>query len=472
MIAFLHVPKTAGTSVRFALEKTLLRERLVVLEREEAAFHIGLDEYRPDCILFGHISWQMADLFGAKRRIVILRDPIARCISQVQHWLTSYGDQNETDDGGQYQRIILPERGLWWNVENLLSRPEMPQFRALSNAQTAQLARHHIDRPDVLEEEWLRLATAHLAQCDIVGFAEALETFADAFERCVGSGLQVGRLNAGAKQSEELVAAAPSEVIRKLIQANEFDVELFCQAQAMANVRGSSVGRSEVPARRAPPRTPQRPLAYENYPGRLKLRLCHFLIDVAEAQGYFGVVGGMFLDRMSYPREAVLIEALAGREATVWTGKKAADLLLYPDIAPVGLELSEAHDRPGARYARPVPLGGAGEPLRIAIVEGRGAVSEVLENLNLVVGALAEFGLIILTNAIGWAGSDSVLGAMRATASVHGVGVAAYIDTHALFCRGESRWFYHAMLRAKFSECEIIRTRVRADEVLSLHCDY
>ena len=110
---------------------------------------------------------------------VLTGRPLARCVSQVAHWLALKDAQFETRDDGGLQLLFARSKGLYWNLEHLLERTDLPQFRALSNAQTAQVANHHIERRNILESSALELAMLHLTQCEVVGVTESIDFFVE-----------------------------------------------------------------------------------------------------------------------------------------------------------------------------------------------------------------------------------------------------------------------------------------------------
>src|SRR5271165_6293801 len=156
MLAFLHIPRTAGTSIRVSLQEVIPADKIIINEREESFFFLDYDTYASAEVVYGHVSWAFADWIGAEKRVTVLREPIARCISQVSHRLALKEAQFETRDDGGLQVLFARSKGLYWNLEHLLERTDLPQFRALSNAQTAQIANHHIDRRNILESSAAR----------------------------------------------------------------------------------------------------------------------------------------------------------------------------------------------------------------------------------------------------------------------------------------------------------------------------
>jgi hypothetical protein len=473
MLCFLHIAKTGGTAFRIALAASTLAGKLMVLERDEDILRVPYDDYKPDSVVFGHLSWRLANFLGAEMRATVLREPISRCLSQMQQWFHQGRDYRETNDFSQNRWVIARDRDLWWNFEHLLDCTEMPQFRALSNAQAAQLADHHIHRQDVLDDRWLKLATEHLDQCSVVGISEALPAFAAKFPRLLGVTLEVGKHNAGTEPTGSLVERIPADLHKKLLRCNEMDIELYRLASEKAarpepgTVAHLCLGEH---LKRGMPRF-HRPSGYEVFRGRFPLRLCHYMIDVAEIQHRLGVSGTAFLDRWMLPREAALMVDLAGIGATIWTGSDGPDPAIYADLAAIGPTMQDLRERSTVTNAFAFAPASNHEPFRLAFVQGQRAAGDLDDILRRIMPDVAPLGVIVIANAMTWSGSMH-LPKIREIADANGICVAAIVNTHAVLCRREWAWLYGCLLRAKLGDREIVRSRHDSEEVLELDCDY
>jgi hypothetical protein len=99
LLYYLHIPKSAGTSVR-RLFASVFEDRLVEV-------YGNLDAIRcaPDSVLFGHFCFSLHKRLGdpAPRYMTVLRDPVDRVISWYRH-------QTRASDSRFYREIH--ERGL------------------------------------------------------------------------------------------------------------------------------------------------------------------------------------------------------------------------------------------------------------------------------------------------------------------------------------------------------------------------
>lgn len=458
--AFIHVPKTGGTSLRQALQRAL-GDRLLVSEREEGLFQRPFSDYGPGAMLFGHLSWDMCLAFGASARFTVLREPIERCVSQVQHWITDHGEAVETTDYGMRRRVVLPERGFAWNVEHLIETQDIPQYRALCDAQVHQLAGHHIERTPSERADVLQQARANLAACDLVGITEDLPRFVRGLSHLVGQELDVGIEKAGLHRARDLAVSLPAAARAKLRRVNELDLELYQAAVAARHCQDGrtprlrAAGGTGLLLRAGPPRADVSPVL--DVPGRIRGRLCDYLADVSETQGRFGVVGSLFADQAITSREAALLTLLAGQGETLATAAPKADRALFPDMADPAL-LS------GARLDPAVPV-------RLAILQGLAPPDGVTALASDVAYRLVPYGVVLLLDAAHYAarGAPAALAPLRRE---YGLIPFAAIDTHLLLCHYNMAWFWRVLLRAKLGHLEITRIREDGADVLKVETDY
>jgi hypothetical protein len=460
--AFLHIPKTAGTSIRNALQR-VLGTRLVVIEREENLFHRPYDDYGFDSMLFGHLSWRMCAAFAVDTYFTVLREPIERCISQVEDWLNRHGDALETNDHGRLCRVVIPERGLIWNLQSLMDRPDIPQYRALNNAQVHQIAGHHIDRrlspcPDILSR-----ARANLAACTVVGCTRDLSAFASGLSDWVGQTIEIRADNASLRPAREVAECLPAAVRARLEQLNELDLLLHAEAVAyggkiLNNGASNSIGGENVgiSLRAGLPRVVDCApvLALQ---GRLRGRVCHHLVDISEAQGRFGVAGGIFADRAISGREAALLTLLIQPDEQITTTAPTDGNFLLFDVADPLFFAHAASD--------------SDIPLRLALLQGMASTHIVQSLFDHVARRLVPYGVILLLDAAHSTNRDGIV-ALATLERSYGISVFASIDTHLLLCHRNWGWFWRVHLRAKMGDLEMVRIRVDDADIIRVETNY
>ncbi len=86
-IIFLHIPKTAGTSVRQIVKKEYPGRQCLFIYSHSPVFLASLQPRMPEaCAVYGHVSFGIHEILGVQGRYVtFLRDPVRRVISFFNH---------------------------------------------------------------------------------------------------------------------------------------------------------------------------------------------------------------------------------------------------------------------------------------------------------------------------------------------------------------------------------------------------
>jgi hypothetical protein len=210
---------------------------------------------------------------------------------------------------------------LYWNLEHLLERTDLPQFRALSNAQTAQIANHHIERRIILESSALELAMLHLTQCEVVGVTESIGLFVEKLSLLMK---RVTRFehheNLSWPPNREMVERILPGLRKKLAQANEMDIELYEKAKALSrDYFKKKPGYYQIEylkLDRCNFSLPHmiRPAALKSVQGFLPIQFFHFLFDIEELQRRMGAYSAGLLDQCPDEREIVALKEVFGKD--------------------------------------------------------------------------------------------------------------------------------------------------------------
>jgi hypothetical protein len=230
-VIFLHIAKTAGTSVvhffrsRLPPGMTCSHGDFLSFPQQSDAFAQKLEEYR---FLSGHFGYSdVATLLPGAYSFTFLRDPVDRVLSLYKFCMHS--------DMQKQFPVARAARDL--GLEGWLSStlPEVSEM--LDNQQTWQLARNYWQEDrnalgDLSQRELLQLATSHLTEFDRVGLTE---TFDDDFQHIL-SDLDIQASIPGARQfrtvdpvsSEQL----PAHCLETLRNRLALDYELINHVQS------------------------------------------------------------------------------------------------------------------------------------------------------------------------------------------------------------------------------------------------
>lgn len=210
--AFLHIPKTAGTSLRFALEAALGASRIFpcqeYLERRGGRY-LSAQETKSALagvsddlkLIQGHYRLQQLQNFLPKAKIIaVFRSPVKRAVSLIKHKMANAG---EIDASEEY----LIQKYLRGDPSN-----NNGQVRALSQSSDFSLA------PESLEQ-----AVAALNQIDVFGVSEQYNDVLSRVSKLIEQPLRNDSLNRSRLPDREFSECFIAEVR----EANRLDIEFY-----------------------------------------------------------------------------------------------------------------------------------------------------------------------------------------------------------------------------------------------------
>lgn len=232
LLIFLHVPKTAGTSLNALLERQFAPD-------EVAPFHTGavsvpqtaelirqtsveiLDQYR---YLATHLDYSIHSYFTRTPVfITLLRNPIDRVISNYRHL-----KQHRT-------RLYDVVRDMSLG-EFLVSQKTRDQY---FNRQTCQLAGFTIDAELSLppEDELLEVAKQHLEETTFFGLQEHFGASLHLLNYTFGWSIKYESRVLNASQQRSTWEELPSDLLHLIVERNQLDLALYRHAEELFNQR-------------------------------------------------------------------------------------------------------------------------------------------------------------------------------------------------------------------------------------------
>jgi len=213
---FVHLPKTAGTSFRWALESALGRDAVSPpflasrLTEEEIA---RLEQYRA---IAGHISIDDITPFRNRNLLTILRDPIDRCIS----W---YYFAHNQKDRGQTSEVRAAQN---CTIDEFFCLDVGIIFRNIFNRQVRQLGGHVLDS-DIDLNVALRRAKATLREAAWVGRIETLSADLVHLRRRFSEFSQFELPELNVTQGRKALDALDPHIVSQVRLLNAYDAELY-----------------------------------------------------------------------------------------------------------------------------------------------------------------------------------------------------------------------------------------------------
>lgn len=227
-IFFCHIPKTAGTSLRMALEQ-VFAPHAILPDAYMMARHGGryppLSVFRPSLaaspdsvrLMRGHYPLAARELLRQPLTVTVLRDPVQRSISELRH-LMSIGILDRAAIVRSLEAGILPA----------MSNGQVHFLSAKADAELQWEDPFQADPGGAPDEADLEQALRALETVDLLGLVEDMPAFSTRLRAISGVEIPQARTNVG---TEKLALdAGHIETIRR---HNELDAALYERAREL-----------------------------------------------------------------------------------------------------------------------------------------------------------------------------------------------------------------------------------------------
>lgn len=239
-IVHVHIPKTAGTAVRHAVEKAMAGRMRVFADHDWRSF-VDLDPQGHD-FYSGHIGFDQADRIGG-RLITVLRDPIERFLSVYYFWRHLYQTGAE-----RHRKTAL---AMNYSIDEfVLMRDEPVMNEELFNAMTWQLATgaqqdHRQEWRDAgrTEEELFATALHNAQRFDVLGIQDDPVALAASLYRLLGMAVHLDVVNA-TRPPEGSSSSLRLQTLQRIHEWVYLDIELYRRVRNMVRERS---GQPSVP---------------------------------------------------------------------------------------------------------------------------------------------------------------------------------------------------------------------------------
>lgn len=192
---FMHIMKTAGTSLAWQLDKAFPPQAIY----PTPGSHRHMDEYwkidevralsdaqrRPIRLFHGHFPSMLGDMVGADRTITLLRDPVERTLSHIRHCERHFPQHH----GKPLEQIYEDD----WHHPLLFRDYQVKQFALTA----ADEPKGHTDVIDV-DDERVGIAREALERVTHLGLTDRYDELIDDLRRATGWPIHSGpRLQVG-----------------------------------------------------------------------------------------------------------------------------------------------------------------------------------------------------------------------------------------------------------------------------------
>ncbi|MDF3352138.1 sulfotransferase family 2 domain-containing protein [Sulfitobacter sp. KE34] len=229
LLAFLHIPKTAGTSLVQALSKNFAEDRVM-----PGGLVYELDHHDPAYLrqqydlLYGHVGMDaLAPV--ATQIITLVREPTERIISLYNYWRTIPIESATVFEGGLIDPGVTLAKEL--SFRDFVECGHQRILNDIENGQAFQIAASNNDAgrrflQDRSQAEIIALCQTNLSRMAAAGTTEHMGQFTHDLRRATGIKLDIPRRNV--TQNRGITRAAlPDDLAQRIRALNTLDYRLY-----------------------------------------------------------------------------------------------------------------------------------------------------------------------------------------------------------------------------------------------------
>ena len=176
---FIHIPKTAGVSLRTRLERSLLPDSVSPHVHASAMTEEEAGPLRAYAVVSGHISWiDVQRFFPDRKKFTFLRDPVDRCVSLYFFLRNNPPEQPIPLDQITYENVLEEVISLAkiLDIEDFFQSQHPLVIQELHNRYVWQLGHHAcFEMRSISEQDVLAKALENVEQMDFIGLYERME---------------------------------------------------------------------------------------------------------------------------------------------------------------------------------------------------------------------------------------------------------------------------------------------------------
>jgi hypothetical protein len=220
-LVHMHIPKTAGTALRKAIERSRQNRRIFPHYDERKYVNINVDDYD---FFSGHIGYKTASRLGGEI-VCLLRHPVDRFVSVYYFWRSLYEKNIENS--------VNTRLASKYKLDDFVGIREIPSLiEEFYNRMTFQIAygsmlehRLALREDGRTDDDIFTMAVENAKKLSVVGVQENITKFSEKLSRKYGLHLDVRQENVTEKRSATFELS--TSTISKMQQWVSMDLELF-----------------------------------------------------------------------------------------------------------------------------------------------------------------------------------------------------------------------------------------------------